>query len=390
MSDPLRVTVWGENVHEREEERGARALPRRHARDDRGGPRAVAGRPRARAHRDARAARARAHRGRAGRHRRADLVGPHRARPGRRRVVERVHAAVLGGMGLLALHSAHYSKIFQRLLGTLVQPALAQRRRARAGVDRRPRAPDRRRRPAPDRHRRARDVRRALRHPGARRARLRQLVRRRRGVPRRLLLSRAAPGGSSTSARATRTTRSTTTPTCSGSSPTRSSGPRRVRTSRAPLPGSPMAPRGWFSDRAISTAAARRRRRPRLGRPAAPRRLRRASGHRRSSALAGPGGRARGPSSPRQYGIEHAVADWKDLLDGRGPRRGQRLRPDVPARADRDRGPRARHPRALREADRARRGRGASAWSGPPARPTACSTSPSTTASAATSRSSRR
>jgi trehalose utilization protein len=32
--------------------------------------------------------------------------------------VDRVHAAVLGGVGLLALHSAHYSKIFQRLLGT--------------------------------------------------------------------------------------------------------------------------------------------------------------------------------------------------------------------------------------------------------------------------------
>ncbi len=33
-------------------------------------------------------------------------------------VVSRVHDAVLGGMGLLALHSAHYSKIFKRLLGT--------------------------------------------------------------------------------------------------------------------------------------------------------------------------------------------------------------------------------------------------------------------------------
>jgi trehalose utilization protein len=33
-------------------------------------------------------------------------------------VVERVHAAVLGGMGLLVLHSGHYSKIFRRLLGT--------------------------------------------------------------------------------------------------------------------------------------------------------------------------------------------------------------------------------------------------------------------------------
>ncbi len=33
-------------------------------------------------------------------------------------VVERVHRAVLGGMGLLVLHSAHYSKIFRRLMGT--------------------------------------------------------------------------------------------------------------------------------------------------------------------------------------------------------------------------------------------------------------------------------
>ena len=33
-------------------------------------------------------------------------------------VVERVHARVLGGMGLIALHSAHFSKIFTRLMGT--------------------------------------------------------------------------------------------------------------------------------------------------------------------------------------------------------------------------------------------------------------------------------
>ena len=33
-------------------------------------------------------------------------------------VVERVHARVLGGMGLLVMHSAHASKIFKRLLGT--------------------------------------------------------------------------------------------------------------------------------------------------------------------------------------------------------------------------------------------------------------------------------
>jgi trehalose utilization protein len=33
-------------------------------------------------------------------------------------VVERVHQAVLGGMGLLVLHSGHHAKIFKRLLGT--------------------------------------------------------------------------------------------------------------------------------------------------------------------------------------------------------------------------------------------------------------------------------
>ena len=33
-------------------------------------------------------------------------------------IVDRVHAAVLGGMGLLVLHSGHYSKILKRLLGT--------------------------------------------------------------------------------------------------------------------------------------------------------------------------------------------------------------------------------------------------------------------------------
>lgn len=33
-------------------------------------------------------------------------------------IVERVHARVLEGMGLLVLHSAHYSKIFKKLMGT--------------------------------------------------------------------------------------------------------------------------------------------------------------------------------------------------------------------------------------------------------------------------------
>lgn len=33
-------------------------------------------------------------------------------------IVERVHARVMAGMGLVALHSAHFSKIFRRLMGT--------------------------------------------------------------------------------------------------------------------------------------------------------------------------------------------------------------------------------------------------------------------------------
>ena len=33
-------------------------------------------------------------------------------------VVDRVQAAVLGGMGLIVLHSGHFSKIFRRLMGT--------------------------------------------------------------------------------------------------------------------------------------------------------------------------------------------------------------------------------------------------------------------------------
>ena len=33
-------------------------------------------------------------------------------------VVDRIHGRVLDGMGLICLHSAHYSKIFKKLMGT--------------------------------------------------------------------------------------------------------------------------------------------------------------------------------------------------------------------------------------------------------------------------------
>src|SRR4029450_8327051 len=74
-----------------------------------------------------------------------------------------------------------------------VRPALAPQR-ARDGLDRRAGPPDRRRRPRVLRHPGAGDVRRVLRRPAARAARLRLLIYRRRGVPQRLLLDpRARP-----------------------------------------------------------------------------------------------------------------------------------------------------------------------------------------------------
>ena len=146
MSDPLRVTVWGENVHEREED-AVRALypDGMHAT-------IAAGLDDARSATRVRVRTATLeqpehglHPGRPGRHRRADLVGPHRARPGRRRGRR---ARPRGG----ARRDGSARPALRALLEDLpapardvVQPALAQRGRARAGVDRRPRAPDRRR-----------------------------------------------------------------------------------------------------------------------------------------------------------------------------------------------------------------------------------------------------
>ena len=114
---PLRVTVWGENVHERRDD-SVRASTRRHAHGDRGRARGAARRP--------------------VRVRIATLQEPEHgltqdvlddtdvltwwghAAHGEVQdaVVDRVQAAVLGGMGLLVLHSGHESKLFQRLLGT--------------------------------------------------------------------------------------------------------------------------------------------------------------------------------------------------------------------------------------------------------------------------------
>ena len=59
-----------------------------------------------------------------------------------------------------------------------------------------------------------------------------------------------------------------------------------------------------------------------------------------------------------RYRIEHRRRALGGPAGRRGPRRGQRRRADLPARPDRHRGAGARHPRPVREADRARRARG--------------------------------
>ena len=106
-------------------------------------------------------------------------------------VVDRVHARVLDGMGLVVLHSGHFSRIFSRLMGTACDLKWREdgRRERLWVVDPSHPIADGPRRVV--RPRRGGDVRRALRHPGAGRAGPRQLVRGRRGVPQRLHL---APG----------------------------------------------------------------------------------------------------------------------------------------------------------------------------------------------------
>ena len=115
----VRVTVWGENVHERTEEPRARDLSRRHARDHRRGLEALLGervrvrtatleQPEHGLTADVLAA-----------DRRPDLVGP-RAHDGRRRRGGRPRPrrrARRHGPARRCTR-AHYSKIFRRLLGT--------------------------------------------------------------------------------------------------------------------------------------------------------------------------------------------------------------------------------------------------------------------------------
>jgi trehalose utilization protein len=115
---PLRVTIWGENVHEqREEDVRARYPDGMHAAIAQGIAAQLGDRVRVRT---------------------ATLDEPEDGLPQSvldatdvltwwghtahdqvaDEVVDRVQEAVLAGMGLIALHSAHYAKVFRRLLGT--------------------------------------------------------------------------------------------------------------------------------------------------------------------------------------------------------------------------------------------------------------------------------
>ena len=115
---PMRITIWGENVHDRTDERVRQIYPN-------GMHQTIADGLQQQLSDTATI-------------RTATLDGPDQGLPDdllqqtdvlswwghvahdrvEDALVERIHRRVLAGMGLLVLHSAHYSKIFRRLLGT--------------------------------------------------------------------------------------------------------------------------------------------------------------------------------------------------------------------------------------------------------------------------------
>ena len=274
-------------------------------------------------------------------------------------VVERVHEAVLGGMGLLVLHSAHYSKIFQRLLGTscnlrwrnegerelvwTVDPAHP----IAAGVPN-PIVID-----AQEMYGEQFDI------PRARRAGLHQLVRRRRGVPRRLLLS--ARGRADLLLQPGR-------PGLPGLPPPRRAAGARQRggvggaaaASRAPCPAARCAARvvrmtaplrvgvvgvGWAGQQHIDAYDAHP-----------------------DAQLVAIAGLEEGPRAKlaAEYGVEHAVARWEDLLELDGLDAVSVAVPTFLHAPIAIAALEARAPRAVREADRARTATRPTRWCGRP------------------------
>lgn len=116
MSQKLRVTVWGENIHEQKHEHIRRIYPR-------GMHECIA--DALRRERDFEVATATLQQPDHGLTEEVlettDVLtwwGHCAHSQVEDRIVERVHKRVLEGMGLLVLHSGHYSKIFKRLMGT--------------------------------------------------------------------------------------------------------------------------------------------------------------------------------------------------------------------------------------------------------------------------------
>jgi trehalose utilization protein len=102
---------------------------------------------------------------------------------------EKVHQAVLSGMGLVVLHSGHFSKPFKRVLGTNCS-LVARGRREGATVEHPALPPDHGGRARALRAGAGGDVRRAFRRPRARRVADAVVVPGRRGVPQPLHLAR--------------------------------------------------------------------------------------------------------------------------------------------------------------------------------------------------------
>ncbi len=115
----VRVTVWGENVHERTEDQVRERYPDGHARRDR--RRAAANCSAIRSRLEPRRSTSPSTGSRRTSSTRTDVLtwwGHIAHDEVDDAIVARVHDAVLGGMGLLVLHSGHYSKILKRVLGT--------------------------------------------------------------------------------------------------------------------------------------------------------------------------------------------------------------------------------------------------------------------------------
>ena len=116
MADPIRVTVWGENVHERENEIVRQVYPH-------GMHNCIAAALREDARLEVRTATLQEPEHGLTKSVLAEtgvLVWWGHAAHGQveDEIVERVLGRVWEGMGFIAMHSAHYSKVFKRLMGT--------------------------------------------------------------------------------------------------------------------------------------------------------------------------------------------------------------------------------------------------------------------------------